>query len=59
MKGVDVSHNNTNVDFSTLRKNGIDFTVELKKLCPNANWKSGKLLSGASDKAIAAWASEI
>ena len=32
---------------------------ELRKLCPNANWKSGKLLSGASDKAIAAWASEI
>ena len=32
---------------------------ELRKLCPNANWKSGKLLTGASDEAIAAWASEI
>ena len=27
MRGVDVSHNNTGVDFSTLRKNGIDFAM--------------------------------
>ena len=32
-------------------------TVEkLKKLCPNANWKAGKMMNGVSDKALADWA---
>ena len=46
--------------FATSGGSGIGKAAdELKKLCPNANWKSGKLLTGASDKVIAAWASEI
>ena len=50
----------TLVPFATSGGSGIGKAAdELRKLCPNANWKSGKLLSGASDKAIAAWASEI
>ena len=50
----------TLVPFATSGGSGIGKAAdELRKLCPNANWKAGKLLSGASDKAIAAWASEI
>ena len=46
--------------FATSGGSGIGKAAdELRKLCPNANWKAGKLLSGASDKAIAAWAAEL
>ena len=46
--------------FATSGGSGIGKAAdELRKLCPNANWKSGKLFTGASDKAITAWASEI
>ena len=32
---------------------------ELRKLCPNADWKAGKLINGVSDQAIAAWAAKF
>lgn len=47
----------TVVPFATSGGSGMGRTVdELKKLCPNANWKAGKLLNGVSDKALADWA---
>lgn len=39
---------------------GMGKTVdELRKLCPNADWKAGKLINGVSDQAIAAWAAKF
>ena len=32
---------------------------ELRKLCPNANWKAGKMVNGVSDKALADWANTL
>ena len=59
LESLDFDHK-TLAPFATSGGSGIGKAAdELRKLCPNANWKSGKLLSGASDKAIAAWASEI
>ena len=47
----------TLVPFATSGGSGMGRTVEeLKKLCPNANWKAGKLLNSVSDKALADWA---
>ena len=47
----------TLVPFATSGGSGMGRTVdELKKLCPNANWKAGKMLNGVFDKAIADWA---
>ena len=48
----------TLVPFATSGGSGMGRTVdELKKLCPNANWKAGKMMNGVSDKALADWAS--
>ena len=59
LESLDFDHK-TLAPFATSGGSGIGKAAdELRKLCPNTNWKSGKLLSGASDKAIAAWASEI
>lgn len=48
----------TLVPFATSGGSGMGKTVEkLKELCPDANWKSGKLLNSASDQELADWAS--
>ena len=50
----------TLVPFATSGGSGMGRTVdELKKLCPNADWKAGKMMSGVSDQALAAWAAEF
>ena len=47
----------TLVPFATSGGSGMGKTVdELRKLCPNADWKAGKLVNGLSDQALAAWA---
>ena len=47
----------TLVPFATSGGSGMGKTVdELRKLCPNADWKPGKLLAGLSDQALASWA---
>ena len=47
----------TLVPFATSGGSGMGKTVdELRKLCPNANWKAGKLVNGVSDQALADWA---
>lgn len=47
----------TLVPFATSGGSGLGRAVEeLKKLCPNAEWKAGKLLNGASDKTLRDWA---
>ena len=59
LESLDFDHK-TLAPFATSGGSGIGKAAdELRKLCPNANWKAGKLLTGASDKVIAAWASEI
>ena len=48
------------VPFATSGGSGMGKTVdELRKLCPNADWKAGKLVNGASDQALAAWAAKF
>lgn len=48
------------VPFATSGGSGIGRTVnELRKLCPNANWKAGKMVNGISDKALADWANTL
>ncbi len=50
----------TLVPFATSGGSGMGRTVdELKKLCPNADWKAGKMMGGISDQALAAWAAEF
>ena len=45
------------VPFATSGGSGMGRTVEeLRKLCPNADWKAGKLVNDVSDQALAAWA---
>ena len=45
------------VPFATSGGSGMGKTVdELRKLCPNADWKAGKLVNGVSDQALATWA---
>ena len=47
----------TLVPFATSGGSGMGKTVdELRELCPNADWKTGKLVNGLSDQALAAWA---
>ena len=47
----------TVVPFATSGGSGMGRTVdELRKLCPNADWKAGKVVNGASDRALADWA---
>ena len=46
----------TLVPFATSGGSGMGRTVdELRKLCPKANWKAGKMMNGVSDKALADW----
>ena len=48
------------VPFATSGGSGMGRTVdELQKLCPNANWKAGKMVNGISDKALADWANTL
>ena len=50
----------TLVPFATSGGSGMGKTVdELRKLCPNADWKAGKLVNGVSDQALAAWAAKF
>ena len=50
----------TLVPFATSGGSGMGKTVdELRKLCPNADWKAGKLVNGASDQELAAWAAKF
>ena len=50
----------TLVSFATSGGSGMGRTVdELRKLCPNADWKAGKLFNGVSDQALAAWAAKF
>ena len=45
------------VPFAPSGGSGMGRTVdELKKLCPKANWKAGKMANNVSDKALADWA---
>ena len=39
---------------------GMGRTVdELKKLCPDADWKVGKMVNGASERELADWANKF
>jgi flavodoxin len=50
----------TLVPFATSGGSGMGRTVdELRKLCPNADWKAGKMMNGVSDKALADWANAL
>ena len=50
----------TLVPFATSGGSGMGRTVdELRKLCPNADWKAGKLVNGVFDQALAAWAAKF
>lgn len=50
----------TLVPFATSGGSGMGRAVdELRKLCPNADWKAGKLVNGVSDQALAAWAAKL
>ena len=50
----------TLVPFATSGGSGMGKTVdELRELCPNADWKTGKLVNGVSDQALAAWADKF
>ena len=50
----------TLVPFATSGGSGMGRTVEvLKKLCPSANWKDGKVVNGMSEQALADWANSI
>ena len=50
----------TLVPFATSGGSGMGRTVdELRKLCPNAEWKDEKLVNGVSDQALAAWAAKF
>ena len=43
--------------FATSGGSGMGHTVdELKKLCPNADWKTGKLVNSMPDNALSDWA---
>ena len=50
----------TMVPFATSGSSGMGKTVDvLKKVCPSANWNSGKMLNHVSDDALAAWAKQF
>lgn len=47
----------TLVPFATSGGSGMGKTVsELRKICPDADWKEGKMLNRVSDKELADWA---
>ena len=45
--------------FSASGGSGMGRIEVLKKLCPSANWKSGKVVNGMSEKALADWANSL
>lgn len=48
------------VPFATSGGSGMGRTVdELKKLCPDADWKAGKMVNGASERELADWANKF
>lgn len=48
------------VPFATSGGSGMGRTFEeLKKLCPDADWKAGKMVNGASEKELADWANKF
>lgn len=50
----------TMVPFATSGGSGMGRTVdELKKLCPDADWKAGKMVNSASERELAEWASKF
>lgn len=50
----------TMVPFATSGGSGMGRTVdELKKLCPDADWKSGKMVNGVSERELADWANKF
>ena len=50
----------TLVPFATSGGSGMGKTVdELRKLFPNADWKTGKVVNGVSDQALAAWVAKF
>ena len=50
----------TMVPFATSGGSSMGRTVdELKKICPDTNWKAGKMMNGISDKALADWANAL
>lgn len=50
----------TIVPFATSGGSGMGRTVEvLEKICPNADIKSGKVINGMSENALAQWAEEF
>ena len=50
----------TVIPFATSGGSGMGKTVdELRKLCPSADWKAGKMVNGISDQALAAWAAKF
>lgn len=50
----------TLVPFATSGGSGMGRTVdELRKLCPNADWKAGKMMGGVSDQTLASWAAKF
>lgn len=47
----------TLIPFATSGGSGMGKTLDvLKEVCPNANWKEGKLVNGMSDAELADWA---
>lgn len=47
----------TMIPFATSGGSGMGKTLdELKKLCPDADWKTGKMLNGVSDQELSDWA---
>ena len=47
----------TLIPFATSGGSGMGKTLDvLKEVCPNANWRDGKLVNGMSDAALADWA---
>lgn len=48
------------VPFATSGGSGMGRTVEeLKKLCPDADWKAGKMVNGASERELTDWANKF
>lgn len=50
----------TMIPFATSGGSGMGRAVEeLKKFCPNADWKTGKMINGASEREFADWANKF
>lgn len=50
----------TMIPFATSGGSGMGRTVdELKKLCPGADWKAGKMVNGVSERELVDWANKF